>query len=60
MNINEAPALEIVDAVLELGDGDSRVRALDSVSLTVMPGELVAVVVRREPGSRRCWPPQAP
>jgi len=44
MNINEAPALEIVDAVLELGDGDSRVRALDSVSLTVMPRELVAVV----------------
>ena len=39
-----APALEVTDAVLELGDGDSRVRALDSVSLTVMPGEFVAIV----------------
>ncbi|AMB59631.1 ABC transporter ATP-binding protein [Microterricola viridarii] len=39
-----APALEITDAVLELGDGDGRVRALDSVSLRVQPGEFVAVV----------------
>ncbi|WP_286929557.1 MULTISPECIES: ABC transporter ATP-binding protein [Aeromicrobium] len=38
------PALEIVDATLELGDGDSRVRALDAVSLTVQPGEFVAIV----------------
>ncbi|GAA2201591.1 ABC transporter ATP-binding protein [Sinomonas flava] len=38
------PALEIVDAVLELGDGDATVRALDSVSLTVQPGEFAAVV----------------
>jgi putative ABC transport system ATP-binding protein len=38
------PALEVSNAVLELGDGDSRVRALDDVSLTAMPGELVAVV----------------
>jgi len=38
------PALEITDAVLELGDGESRVRALDEVSLTVQPGEFVAVV----------------
>ena len=39
-----SPSLEITDAVLELGDGDSRVRALDDVSLTVMPGEFVAIV----------------
>lgn len=39
-----APALEIIDATLELGDGDSRVRALDNVSLTVQPGEFVAIV----------------
>jgi len=38
------PALEIIDARLELGDGDSRVTALDDVSLTVNPGELVAIV----------------
>ena len=38
------PALEIVDASLELGDGDARVRALDHVSLTVRPGEFVAIV----------------
>lgn len=38
------PALEIVDAVLELGDGDATVRALDSVSLTVQPGQFAAVV----------------
>lgn len=38
------PSLEITDAVLELGDGDSRVRALDEVSLRVMPGEFVAIV----------------
>ena len=39
-----APALEIIDARLELGDGDSRVTALDDVSITVNPGELVAIV----------------
>lgn len=44
MNEETTPALEVVNAVVELGDGDSRVRALDDVSLTVMPGELVAVV----------------
>ena len=44
MNDNASPALEITDAVLDLGDGDSRVRALDSVSLTVRPGEFVAIV----------------
>ncbi|WP_430297001.1 ABC transporter ATP-binding protein [Sinomonas sp. B1-1] len=41
---NAVPALEIVDAVLELGDGDATVRALDSVSLAVQPGEFTAVV----------------
>lgn len=44
MNTATTPALEILDATLELGDGDSRVRALDSVSLTVQPGEFVAIV----------------
>ena len=44
MSTSDVPALEIVDATLELGDGDSRVRALDAVSLTVMPGEFVAIV----------------
>lgn len=38
------PSLDISDVVLELGDGDSRVRALDDVSLSVMPGEFVAIV----------------
>lgn len=38
------PALDVAHAVLELGDGDSRVRALDDVSLAVMPGEFVAIV----------------
>ena len=44
MNPAPVPALELVDVVLELGDGDSRVRALDDVSLTVRPGEFLAVV----------------
>ena len=38
------PALNIVDARLELGDGDARVIALNNVSLTVNPGEFVAIV----------------
>ncbi|MFU8947416.1 ABC transporter ATP-binding protein [Mycetocola zhadangensis] len=38
------PALDISNATLELGDGDSRVLALNSVSLQVMPGEFVAIV----------------
>lgn len=44
MTTEQTPALEIVEATLELGDGDSRVRALDAVSLSVMPGEFVAIV----------------
>jgi putative ABC transport system ATP-binding protein len=45
MNNNaQTPALAISNAVLELGDGDARVRALDDVSLTVLPGELLAIV----------------
>ena len=44
MSQETAPALKITDATLELGDGDSRVRALDEVSLTVQSGELVAIV----------------
>jgi putative ABC transport system ATP-binding protein len=38
------PALDIVDARLELGDGDARVTALNNVSLTVNPGEFIAIV----------------
>ncbi|MCS5718128.1 ABC transporter ATP-binding protein [Herbiconiux sp. CPCC 205763] len=38
------PALDINDVTLELGDGDARIRALDNVSLTVMPGEFVTIV----------------
>jgi putative ABC transport system ATP-binding protein len=38
------PALEIIAAGLELGDGDARVTALDNVTLTVAPGEFVAIV----------------
>lgn len=37
-------ALEIADADLRLGDGEQTVTALDAVSLTVRPGEMVAVV----------------
>lgn len=36
--------LSIRDAVMALGDGDTRVRALDGVSLDVAPGEFVAIV----------------
>lgn len=38
------PALDIRNVTLELGDGDQRIRALDNVSLTVMPGEFMAIV----------------
>ncbi|MEA5455922.1 ABC transporter ATP-binding protein [Sinomonas sp. JGH33] len=38
------PALDLTDVVLELGDGDASVRALDSVSLQLDPGEFAAVV----------------
>jgi putative ABC transport system ATP-binding protein len=38
------PALEMTDVVLTLGDGDETVTALDHVSLSVLPGELVAIV----------------
>lgn len=44
MTNDRIPALEVQNVVMELGDGDSRVRALDDVSMTVMPGELVAIV----------------
>ncbi|MFM1730107.1 ABC transporter ATP-binding protein [Prescottella soli] len=40
----DTAALEIVDANLRLGDGEQTVTALDAVSLTVRPGEMVAVV----------------
>jgi putative ABC transport system ATP-binding protein len=37
-------ALSVRNVVRELGDGDTRVRALDDVSLDIAPGEFVAVV----------------
>jgi len=39
-----APALELVDVVKRFGSGATEVRALTDVSLTVAPGELVAVM----------------
>lgn len=42
--LTHTAALEIQHATLELGDGDSKVRALDSVDLVVSPGEFVSVV----------------
>ena len=38
------PALSVRHVVRELGDGDTRVRALDDVSLEIAPGEFVAIV----------------
>uniref|UniRef100_UPI0039EF63BA ATP-binding cassette domain-containing protein n=1 Tax=Sinomonas sp. G460-2 TaxID=3393464 RepID=UPI0039EF63BA len=38
------PALDLTDVVLDLGDGEASVRALDSVSLRIEPGEFAAVV----------------
>ena len=38
-----SPLLEIVDVVKSFGSGAAEVRALTDVSLTVAPGELVAV-----------------
>jgi putative ABC transport system ATP-binding protein len=38
------PGLELATVTLELGDGDETVLALDSVDLSVAPGEFVAVV----------------
>ena len=39
MSTDTIPALELTDVSLELGDGDSRVRALDEVSLTLLQSE---------------------
>jgi putative ABC transport system ATP-binding protein len=41
---SRAPALELVDLVKHYGTGDTEVRALTDVSLTVAPGELVAIM----------------
>jgi ABC-type transporter Mla maintaining outer membrane lipid asymmetry ATPase subunit MlaF len=41
---SQAPALELVDVVKHYGSGDTEVRALTDVSLTVAPGELMAVM----------------
>jgi putative ABC transport system ATP-binding protein len=39
-----ATGLSIRNAVMELGDGDTKVTALDDVSLDVAPGEFLAIV----------------
>ena len=44
MTATNSPSLEVKNAILEFGDGDSRVHALDDVSLSVAPGEFVAIV----------------
>lgn len=44
MSDRTIPALELADVSLTLGDGDSRVHALDGVSFTVQPGEFLAIV----------------
>lgn len=41
---SRAPALEVVDVVKHYGHGATEVRALSDLSLTVAPGELVAVM----------------
>jgi putative ABC transport system ATP-binding protein len=41
---SRAPALELVDVVKRFGAGGTEVRALTDVSLTVAPGEMVAVM----------------
>ena len=38
------PALELTDVTVTYSDGDSQVTALDDVSISVEPGEFVAVV----------------
>lgn len=44
MNETGTPALEIRDVTLALGDGDTQIRALDSLSLRVTAGEFVGIV----------------
>lgn len=39
-----SPALELADVTINYSDGDSQVTALDSVNISVEPGEFVAVV----------------
>ena len=39
-----SPALSLRDVVVTYPDGESRVTALDNVSLDVKPGELTAVI----------------
>src|SRR2546421_9290479 len=39
-----APVLQLVDVVKHFGSGPSPVRAVDGVSLTVVPGEVVGLV----------------
>ena len=39
-----SPVLELKDVTVSYTDGDSQVKALDSVNLSIDPGEFVAVV----------------
>ena len=44
MTTTATPALSLRDIVVTYPDGESRVTALDGVSLDVKPGELTAVI----------------
>lgn len=49
-----SPALELKDVTVSYSDGDSQVKALDSVNLSINPGEFVAVAGPQVPVSPRC------
>ena len=42
--VERTPSLELVDVVKRFGSGETEVRALTDVNLTVLPGEFVAVM----------------
>lgn len=49
-----SPALELTDVTVSYSDGDSQVTALDRVSMSVAPGEFVAVVGPYDSGNPPC------
>ncbi len=55
MTNTESAGLMMSGVTLLHDDGGSKVRALDDVSLTVSPGEFVAVVGPSGAGSPACW-----